>query len=154
MSTRTLFHDKIEETTGVGESDWAISERVLARWWCLVAFMKALDLLHQAMCAIVPPHCYGHQNGHQSGYISHRCFVCCCPGGRRGDTERVVARWWRPVTSSVALNMLHRASGDAACIASTPPHGNRNGQQQRHICSLPPPFSLGVIIAKDNEMVH
>ena len=52
MSTRTHFHDKIEETTGVGVSDWAISERVLARWWCLVAFMKALDLLHQAMCVV------------------------------------------------------------------------------------------------------
>jgi hypothetical protein len=24
-------------------------ERVLARWWCLVAFMKATNLLHQAM---------------------------------------------------------------------------------------------------------
>ncbi len=42
---------------------------------------------------IVPRHCDDHRNGHQSGYIIHRCFVCCRPGGRRGDTERVVARW-------------------------------------------------------------
>ena len=27
--------------------------------------------------------------------------------GRRGDTERVVARWRRPVASSEALAMLH-----------------------------------------------
>ena len=48
---------------------------------------------------IVPPHCNDHQNGHQSGYIIHRCFICCRPGGRRGNTERVVAQWQRPVAS-------------------------------------------------------
>ena len=58
---------------------------------------------------IIPPHRDGHQNGHQSEYILHRCFVCCRPGGRRGDTERVVARWRRPVASGVALDMMHRA---------------------------------------------
>ena len=26
-----------------------LSEQVLARWWCLVAFMKATSLLYQAM---------------------------------------------------------------------------------------------------------
>ena len=58
---------------------------------------------------IVPPHRDHHRNGHQSGYILHRCFVCCRPGGRQGDTERVVARWRRPVASGKALVMLHRA---------------------------------------------
>ena len=58
---------------------------------------------------IIPSHRDGHQNGHQSEYILHRCFVCCRPGGRRGDTERVVARWRRPVASGVALDMMHRA---------------------------------------------
>jgi hypothetical protein len=58
---------------------------------------------------IVPPHPDDHRNGHQSGYIIHRCFVCCCPGGRQGDTERVVAQWRCPVASSVALDMLHWA---------------------------------------------
>ncbi len=61
------------------------------------------------VCSIVPSHRNGHQNGHQSGYISHRCFVCRRPGGRRGNTEQVVTRWWRPVASSVALDMLHQA---------------------------------------------
>jgi len=69
--------------------------------------MKALDLLHWAMRAIVPPHCDDHQNGHQSGYMIHRCFVCCRPGGPQGDTERVVAQWRHPVASNVALDMLH-----------------------------------------------
>ena len=34
---------------GVGMSDWCLSERVLTRWWRLVAFMKAMDLIHRAM---------------------------------------------------------------------------------------------------------
>jgi hypothetical protein len=57
---------------------------------------------------IIPLHRDGYQNGHQSEYILHRCFVCCRPGGRQGDTERVVARWGRPVASGIALDMLHR----------------------------------------------
>jgi len=39
---------------------------------------------------IAPPHCDGHQNGQQSGYILHRHFVVCRPGSRRGNTEQVV----------------------------------------------------------------
>ena len=58
---------------------------------------------------IVPPHRDGHQNGHQSRYILHLCIVSCRPGGRRGDTERVVAQWRHPVASGVALDMLHWA---------------------------------------------
>ena len=44
MSTGALFHDEKSKTTGVGMSDWVISERVLPRWWCIVAFMKATNL--------------------------------------------------------------------------------------------------------------
>jgi len=58
---------------------------------------------------IVPLHRDGHRNDHQSGYMLHRCFVCCCPGGRRGDTEHVVARWQHPVASGAALDILHWA---------------------------------------------
>ena len=58
---------------------------------------------------IVPPHHNHHRNGHQSWYILHYRCVDCRPGGRRGDTERVVARWRRPVASGKALVMLHRA---------------------------------------------
>jgi hypothetical protein len=38
--------------------------------------------------------------------LHYRC-VDCRPGGRRGDTERVVARWRRSVASGEALVMLH-----------------------------------------------
>ena len=58
---------------------------------------------------IVPPHRDHHRNGHQSGYILHYRCVDCRPGGRRGDTERVVARWRRSVASGEALVMLHWA---------------------------------------------
>ena len=58
---------------------------------------------------IVPAHRNGHQNGQQSGHILHLCFVCCRPGGRRGNTEPAVAQWRRPVASSEALVMLHQA---------------------------------------------
>jgi hypothetical protein len=37
MSTGALFHDEMSETTDVGMSGWVISERVLARWWHVVA---------------------------------------------------------------------------------------------------------------------
>ena len=59
--------------------------------------------------SIVLPHCDDHQNGQQSGYMLHRRFICCRPGGRRGNTERVVAQWRCPVASDEALVMLHRA---------------------------------------------
>ncbi len=58
---------------------------------------------------IVPPHCDDHRNGQQSGYMLHRRFICCRPGGRRGNTERVIDQWRRPVASGKALVMLHRA---------------------------------------------
>ena len=58
---------------------------------------------------IVPPHRDGHRNGQQSGCILHLRFVCCCPGGRRGNKEQVAAQWRRPVASGKALFMLHWA---------------------------------------------
>jgi hypothetical protein len=35
------------------------------------------------------------------------CLFACCPGGRWGDTEQVVAQCWHPVASGVALDMPH-----------------------------------------------
>jgi hypothetical protein len=51
----------------------------------------------------------GHQNGQQIGYVLHRHYVDCCPGGRRGNTKQVVAQWRCPVASSEALVMLNWA---------------------------------------------
>ena len=54
---------------------------------------------------IVPAH---RQNGQQSGHTLHRRFICCRPGGRRGDTEQVTARWKRLVAFMKALDLLHQ----------------------------------------------
>ena len=58
---------------------------------------------------IILPHRHGHPNCHQSCYMLPHRFVDCRLGGRRGDTERVVAQWRRPVASDVALVMLYWA---------------------------------------------
>jgi hypothetical protein len=47
-------------------------------------------------------------NGQQSGHILHLYFVCCHPGGRRGNMEQVVAQWQRLVTFMKALDLLHQ----------------------------------------------
>ena len=94
-------------------------KQVLARLRCLVAFMKATNLLHRVMRAIEPAHRDGHQNGQQSGYILHNRCVDCRPGGRQGDTKWVVARWRRSVASVEALVMLHW--GCAPYCIGTPP---------------------------------
>jgi hypothetical protein len=41
------------------------------------------------------------------GHVAHRC-VHCGPGGRWGDTERVVARWRSLVAFMKALDLLNR----------------------------------------------
>jgi hypothetical protein len=68
--------------------------------------MKALDLLYRAMRAVV--YCriataigMASKGG---GHVAHRC-VDCVPGGRRGDTERVVARWRSLVAFMKALDI-------------------------------------------------
>ena len=39
-----------------GVSDWMLSDQVLAQWRCLVAFMKAMNLLHRAMRSVLYCH--------------------------------------------------------------------------------------------------
>jgi len=99
----------------------------------------------------VPPHHGDHQNGHQSGYMIHRCFVCCRSGGHQGDTERVVAQWRRPVASGVALGMPHWAMPHVSlqCLTMAINMVHREGGIRS-----PPPISLGIIVAKDHVMVH
>jgi hypothetical protein len=43
----------------------------------------------------------------KAGVFLYCCFVCCCPGGRWGNTEQVVTQWQCPEASGVALDMLH-----------------------------------------------
>jgi hypothetical protein len=61
------------------------------------------------MRGIVPLHCNGHQTASKMGVLFDCCFVDCCPGGRWGNMEQVVARCRRPGASGVAMDMPHRA---------------------------------------------
>ncbi len=75
-----------------------------------MASSKALDLLHRAMCAVLYWQTAAAINmATFLGVFVDCCLFACCPGGRWGDTERVVARWRRPLASGVALDMLHWA---------------------------------------------
>ena len=48
----------------------------------------------------------------------------------------------------------HPSSGNACGIAPSHRNGHRNGPQRRCIRLSLPPFSIAVIVAKDNVMVH
>ncbi len=68
-----------------------ISAAILARWWRSVASTKALDLLHQAMRAVLYRRTTtARKMASKVGAFFHCCFVCCCYGSRRGNMERVV----------------------------------------------------------------
>jgi hypothetical protein len=75
-----------------------------------VASSKALDLLNWAMLAVLYRHTAAAIN--MATFLDvfvDCCLFACCPGGRWGNTEQLVAEWRRPVASGVALDMLHRA---------------------------------------------
>jgi hypothetical protein len=75
-----------------------------------VASSEALDLLYQAMCAVLyRPTAAAIETASFLGVFVHCCLFACCPGGRWGNMEQVVAQCRRPVASGVALDMLHRA---------------------------------------------
>ena len=129
-----------------------LSERVLARWRCLVAYMKALDLLHRAMRAkLYRRIVVAIETAIKVGayYILYCLLSPWRPLGQYGVSSRPMA-----ASSGFWCSPGHAALGNATCIASTPPHGHQNGLRRRCIRSPPPPFSLGVIIAKDHGMVH
>jgi hypothetical protein len=44
-----------------------------------------------------------------AGIFVDCCLFACCPGGRWGNMEQVVALCQHPVASGVALDMLHWA---------------------------------------------
>ncbi len=83
-------------------------DRILAQWQHPVASSEALDLLHQAMHVVTYQRiAIAIKTTSKVGVFVHHCLFACCPGSRWGNTEQVVARWQRPVTSRVALDMLH-----------------------------------------------
>jgi hypothetical protein len=80
----------------------------LAQWQHPVASSEALDLLHWEMHAVTYRRiAMAIKTASFVGIFVDCCLFACCPGGRWGNTEQVVAQWWHPVASGVALDMLH-----------------------------------------------
>ncbi len=85
-----------------------LSGTTLARWRRPVASSEALDLLHWVMHAVTYRRiAMAIKMASFAGVFVDCCFYAYCPGGRWGDTERVVARCRHPVASGVALDMPH-----------------------------------------------
>jgi hypothetical protein len=83
---------------------------ILTRWQHPVASSEALDLLHWAMHAVTYRRItMAIKTATFLGVFVDCCLYACCPGGRWGDTWQVVAQWWCPVASGVALDMPHWA---------------------------------------------
>jgi hypothetical protein len=89
---------------------WLLMATIFAQSWRPVASSEALDLLYQAMCAVLYRRTTtAIKMASKVGAFVCCYFVCYCPGGHQGNTEQVVARWQRSVASSLALNMMHPA---------------------------------------------
>jgi hypothetical protein len=69
-----------------------------------------LDLLYWAMRAVLYWRTAGAINTASFlGQFVDCCLFACCPGGRWGNMEQLVAQCWCPVASRVALDMPHWA---------------------------------------------
>ena len=72
------------------------------------ASSEALDLLHWEMHAVTYRRiAMAIKTASFVGVFFDCCLFACCPGGRWGDMEQVVAQSRCPVASGVALDMLH-----------------------------------------------
>ncbi len=84
---------------------------ILAQWQHPVASSEALDLLHQEMHLVTYRRiAMAIKMASFAGVFVDCCLYACCPGGRWGNAEQVVARCPRPLASGVALDMLHWAT--------------------------------------------
>ncbi len=87
-----------------------LSGIILARWQRPVASSEALDLLHWGMRAVTYRRiAMAIETASFAGVFVDCCLYACHPGGRWGNTERVVTQCRHPVASGVALDMPHRA---------------------------------------------
>jgi hypothetical protein len=83
---------------------------ILAQCWRPVASSEALYLLHWAIHAVLYRRTtMAIKTASFGGVFVDFYLFACCPGGRWGNMDQVVAQWWRPVASGVALDMPHWA---------------------------------------------
>ncbi len=87
-----------------------LSDIILAQWWHPVASSEALDLLHWGMHGVKYRRiAMAIKMASFVGVFVDCCLFACCPGGRWGNMEQVVAQWQHQVASGVVLDMPHRA---------------------------------------------
>jgi hypothetical protein len=85
-----------------------LSGMILAQWRRPVASSEALDLLHWTMHMVTYRRIVmAIKMASSAGVFVDCCLYACCPGGRWGNTERVVTQCQRPVASGVAVDMPH-----------------------------------------------
>ncbi len=83
---------------------------ILAQWRRPMASSEALDLLYWWMRAVTYQRiAIAIKTASFAGVFVDCCLYACCPGGRWGNTEQVVAQCQHPVASGVALAMPHWA---------------------------------------------
>ncbi len=129
-----------------------LSATILARWRRLVASNKALNLIYWAMRAVLYQRTAAViKMASLFGTFFCHHFVCCCPGGRWGNMEQVVARWQWPVASGKSPG--HAALGNALHIAQANCHGHWNGQQQQNMLMPLSILSLTITVAKYHVLV-
>jgi hypothetical protein len=94
-STRDLLRQVDDEKTHKKTAycaQWLLLAAILAQWQRLVASNKALNLLYQAMRAVL----YWRTTAaikmtSKVGPFFYGCFVCCRPSSRWGNMKQVVA---------------------------------------------------------------
>jgi hypothetical protein len=101
-------HKKVKKQRS--HDQWLLLEQILTQWWPSVTPIEALNLLVQAMHAVTYRHIImAIKTASKIDLFFHPRLFACHPDGHWGDTEQVVAQWWRPVASVIALDMLHLA---------------------------------------------
>jgi hypothetical protein len=118
-----------------------------------VASSEALDLLHQAMCAVTYRRIAAAINTATFlGVFVNCCLFAYCPLQQLG--RYVASSCPMPVSSGFLSIPGHAALGNAICIAPAHCHGHRNGRRTRCICLSSLILSSTITIAKDHVMVH
>ena len=73
-----------------------------------MASSEALDLLHWEMGTVIYRRfAMAIKTATFLGVFVDCYLYACCPGGRWGNMEQVVARCWHPMASGVAVDMPH-----------------------------------------------
>jgi hypothetical protein len=81
------FDDENIKKKHRGHVQFMLSDIILAQWWRPVASSEALDLLHQAMCAVTYQQiAMAIKTATFLGVFVDCCLFACCPGSCWGDT--------------------------------------------------------------------